>query len=236
MKSRISALVIAGLLLPVFVFSPVLAVESTGDGTSTTNEQTTTETEAQSQKETLTEDQKAELVQRIEKRKEEAKLRLSIAQEKRLKTRCKNAQGLIRVVSGRVKGIETNRAKVHTNLVDRLKQLQTKLQAKGVDTTTFQSQIAELETKIAAFNTDLAVYKQAVADLGNMDDCTTDPAAFKASLEAARAAQLTVKQDALAIRSYLNDTIKPTLKAIRAELEKANDDTAKPAETTEGTN
>lgn len=235
MKSRISLLVMAGLLLPVVALSPVFAMDSTGESTTTTtttNQDSTTQTETQPEKEQLTDTQKQELQQRIEQRKAEAKLRLSAAQEKRIKLRCKNAQGLIRVVSGRVKSIETNRGKVHTNLVDRLNKLQAKVAAKGVDTTTLKSQIAELETKIATFNTDLAVYKQTVADLGNIDDCTADPTAFKASLEDARAALLTVKQDALVIRSYINDTIKPTLKAIRAQLEPATNDSTQPSEGT----
>lgn len=215
MKSRISLVIALGLIVPLFAAVPVFAVDGQDDSSSTTQQDTTTETK----KETLTEQQKKELSERIQKRKSEAKAKLNYTQEKRLKSRCKNAQGLVRSVGSRVKGVETSRGKVHTNLVDRLKSLETKLKSKGVDTTTLQSQITELEAKIATFNADLAVYKQAVSDLGNIEGCTADPAAFKASLEAARSALTKVREDAVAIRSYVKDTIKPTLKEIRAQLE-----------------
>lgn len=226
MKSRIGVLLTIGLLVPLFFVGSVLAI--------TTEATTTTEqpAEATTQTETLNETQKKELSERIQKRKTEAKLRLTTVQQKRIQTRCKNAQGLVKNVSGRVKGIETNRTKVHANLVDRLKNLETKLAAKNVDTAQYKTQIAELEAKIATFNTDMAAYKQAVADLGNIEDCTSDPTAFKASLEVTRAALQKVHDDAVAIRTYVKDTIKPTLTVIRTQLEGAQAVT--PAETTGG--
>ncbi len=207
MKSRISLLLIIGLLAPVFFVGSSLAVEDEATTTDTTTTQPLSQT------------QKQELSERIEKRKAEAKLRLTAAQEKRLEARCKNAQGMVKKVSGRVNGIETNRTKVHTNLVGRLKKLEVRLAEKGLDTTEYKTQITELEAKIATFNTDMAAYKEAVTDLGNIEDCTADAAAFKASLDASRTALQKVYDDALAIRSYVNDTIKPSIKALRAQLE-----------------
>ena len=230
MKSRITALLGAGMLVPLLFAGSVFALAD--QNTTTTPEQTTTETTAQAdtESETLNETQKKELSTRIEKRKAEAKLRLTAVQQKRIQTRCKNAQGLVKKVSGRVKGIETNRTKVHTNMVERLKSLETKLAAKNVDTTQYKAQIAELETKIATFNTDMAAYKQAVSDLGNIEDCTADPTAFNASIEVTLEAIQKVHNDPVAIITYVKDTIKPTLAAIRVQL-----DGAKAVDTTEGT-
>ena len=61
-------------------------------------------------------------------------------------------------------------------------------------------------------------------------DCASDPTSFKASLEKARSLREQVTKDAQEIKSYVNDTIKPTLKEIRAALE------AKEKETTTTTN
>ena len=53
------------------------------------------------------------------------------------------------------------------------------LKAKGVDTTTLESQITELKAKITTYSTDLAAYKQSLTDLKAVD-CKTDPDAFQA--------------------------------------------------------
>jgi hypothetical protein len=107
---------------------------------------------------------------------------------------------------------------VYPNLVDRLNKLETKLAAAGADTTELKTEITMLQTKVDTFKTDLAAYKQSVADLVDMD-CTSDPTGFKASLEDARAGLTKVREDGVAIKTYVNDTIKPTLKSIRASLE-----------------
>lgn len=213
MKTRTYGLIVVALLAPLFVVGTVFAVDTQ---TSQPTENTTTEKE--SKKQTLDEKQKKELSERVQKRKAEAKTKLNTVQDKRLKTRCKNAQGLIRNTHGKVKGVETNRFKIHNNLVDRLKKLQTKLIDKGIDTAALQANITELEARIATFNTDLAAYRQTVEDLGNIEDCTADTDAFKASLEAARTALQKVRGDAVAIRTYVKETVKPTLKDIRAQI------------------
>lgn len=197
-------LLILGLgVLFAFSFLSATVVFAVGDSESSTT--TTTETEKT-------------LAERIAERKAELKTKLTNAEKTRLQAKCKAAQGLVSSVSGRVKGIETSRTQVHKNLINRLTSLSEKLKNKGVDTTELNADIATLQTKIDSFNTDLTTYKQAVSDLAEMD-CKTDPDGFKASLEAARAAREKVTQDSLAIRGYVNDTIKPLLKTIRAQLE-----------------
>ena len=211
-KLRNLGFVLVALLLPLVLVGTVWAQEQPTEPT----QSQTTESEV---KEPLTADQKKAISDRIQQRKAEAKLKLTNAQQKRLQTRCKAGQGAVKKVSGRLNGIETSRTKVHTNLVDRLTSLQTKLAEKSLDTAALQAQITELKAKIATFQTDLATYKQLVSDLGNIEDCTADPTAFKASLEATRTALKKVHDDAVAIRSYVNDTIKPTIKTLRAQLE-----------------
>lgn len=217
MKARISVALGIGLLLPLFAVGAVFAQDS-----SQTTTNTTTQTDDTSTTETkpLTDAQKKEMNARTEKRKAEAKLKLTAVQQKRIQARCKNAQGLVRSVGVKVKGVETSRTKIHANLVERLTELQTKLDAKNVDTTQLKAEIAELKVKIATFDTDLAAYKQLVADLAELD-CTADPAAFKTSLDSARASLQKVRDDAVAVRTYVKDTIKPTLKSIQTQLESA---------------
>lgn len=193
------------LLTPAMPVAVVFAVE--GEETTTTS---TTETNP---------DEKAALQERLAKRKAELNTRLTNAQKLALKGKCKAAQGKLSSVSGRSKGIETSRSKVHANIVKHLTGLSEKLKNKGADTTELDAAVVTLQEKITTFNDDLAIYKQAIADLETMD-CIAEPDGFKASLDTARAALEAVKQDASDIRAYVKDTIKPLLQTIRRALEK----------------
>lgn len=219
MKSRIITVLGIAVLTPVFLIGTVLAVEDPGQTTTTntTTSETKPESTTTTTPKTLSAEEKQKLAERLQKRKEELKTKLTTVQQKRLQTRCKASQGLIQKVSGRQNGLETSRTKVHANLVDRLTKLETKLADKNLDTTELKAQITELQAKIATFKTDLEAYKTAVADLGQMD-CEADPTAFKASLDSSRTALQKVHDDAAAIRAYVKDTIKPTLQKIRAQL------------------
>jgi cell division protein FtsB len=218
--NRKKLLLAAVLVAPLLVFGTVAAhEEETNSDSSTQTEQTTeqTETKKKTGNEGLT------LQQRLNKYKDQAKTRLNAVEKTRIQTKCKASQGVVSRVKGRITGLETSHARVYDNLVSRLTSLSTKLKAKDIDTTTLDAQITELKAKIDTFETDLAKYKEAVSDLAEMD-CTADPDAFKASLETARTLRAQVAKDAQAIRAYLSDTIKPTLKAIRAEVEAKKDE------------
>ena len=211
MKKRF--ITVLALLAFAFVLAP--AALPTVNGQEIQMEQATTT--SNTEETTQPKDPAAEPQARLDKRKADQKTKLTNAQKTRLKGKCKAAQGKVSSVSGRAKGIQTSRAKVHANVVNRLTNLSAKLEAKDADTVELNTMIAELKTKITTFETDLAAYLQTIADLETMD-CVSDPEGFKASLDAARTALETVHNDAKAIRSYLTDTIKPQLVAIRAQL------------------
>lgn len=210
------------LLLTITVIAPILAISTTTLLTAkaavqqTSNNTTSSNSEAETENSTSNEDK--DMSDRIAKRKAEFKEKLTTLQQTRIKNRCKQAQtGGIKSLSGRIKGIETSRNQVYSHLTDRLDKLVDKLKAKGVDTTKLESEIAELKTKIDTFKTDLATYKQEVGDLEGMD-CSSDPTAFKASLETGRTGRQKLFQDGMDIRNYIRDTIKPTLKDIRSQI------------------
>lgn len=202
--------------VPIFATAAIHAEGTNSDTTTTTTQPKTESTENEAAE---TAEQKTERLKRIERHKTELKVRLNAAEKLKLQNKCKASQGSVSSVKGRIKGIETSRAQVHSNLVDRLTKLSERLKEKGVDTATLDADIDVLKTKIDTFNTDLLAYKQSVSDLVNVD-CKTDPDGFKAALLAARTAQAKVAQDGQAIKAYVNDTIKPLLKVIRAEIEK----------------
>lgn len=204
------------ILLAVLFATPLVASSvvfgQTNPETTTTTTQTTETTEAPE-----TPVQKTEREARIKTLKEQQKVRLSVTEKKKIQDKCQAAQGKVSSVSGRIKGAETSRTKVHANLLARMETLLAKLKTKNLDTAQLEASITELKAKIATFNTDLAAYKQSISDL-RLEDCTTDPEGFKAALQASRTNLETVRADAKAVHSYLNETIKPLLKTIRAQV------------------
>lgn len=155
---------------------------------------------------------------RIEKRKAEIKTTLTTVQQKRVQSRCKNAQPLLKVTTEKTIKIQVNRDKIHTDILNKLTSLETKLAASGVDTTAFKVQIADLTTKIETFKADSAAYQQALQDTAALD-CQADPVGFKASLEASRAALKKLQADAVAIRTTVAQNIKPRLAEAKTKLE-----------------
>lgn len=204
-----------GLLVSLLFAVSVLSVTNSSlVGAETT---TTTSTTADTTAETVKPDNK-ELLQRLIDRKTRLKTVLTAAETAKLKLKCVPSQtGSLRSLSGRIQGIETSRREVHKNLVNRLEKLVEKLKVKNVDTAELEAEIVVLKAKIATFDANLSLYKQAITDLKSMG-CVTDPVSFKASLETARTLRETLVMDSAAIKSYVKDTIKPTIKAIRTAL------------------
>lgn len=217
MKTR--NIIFGALLAPLFIFGSVSAHGTQAEHAAEKNQTRVAQTTEES---TLSaEERKAKLQERIAKRKTDLKLRIAATEKQRLQARCKNSTGKFNALDGRIKGIETSRAQVYENLVDRLTKLSEKLQERNVDTSELDAEIAQLQEKIATFQTDLATYKQAVADLKDMGaDCAADAEGFKASLETARSALQKVKADAADIKIFVKETIKPTLKEIRQGIVK----------------
>jgi hypothetical protein len=156
--------------------------------------------------------------QRVQERKEKVKERLSVAKERQVKLRCKAANGLIKSASKRIGSFEAKRKNVYGGAATRLQELSPKLQAAGIDTATFDEQVAILKTKAEAYNTALAGLKTAVEDLGDMD-CAADPQGFMATLMDVKEHREDVIAKGLDFRSYLKNTVKPTLRNIKQQLE-----------------
>lgn len=215
MRKLPKILVVAGLLAPLFVAGIVLAEHSTDSGTGEPRLIAQANTQAAAPQTKTT---KTTLQERIKQHKDALKTPLTAAQTNLIKTRCKAAQGVVSSVSGRIKGLETSRQEVYTNIHNRLTKLATALQNKDISANELQAEVNTLQGKVDTYKTDLDTYKQAVEDLAALD-CAADPTAFKATLEAARTAQQKVAKDMQDIRTYITGTIKPTLEKIRTALE-----------------
>lgn len=163
-------------------------------------------------------DYQSKLQERISKNKEALKSSLTKTQQTRVKARCKLAQVKVKVVNDKVKTFKTNRVGVYEKIAKKLTDLSTKLKNGGVETSELDTQITQLQTLITNFQTDVSELHQHTADLANMN-CQTDPSGFKAALEALRTERESVANDSKAIRSYITDTIKPTLSTLKTSVQ-----------------
>lgn len=157
------------------------------------------------------------LAERVADAKTLYKIKLDAATTARLKLKCKAGQVLVKSLDIRVKATNIEREAAYTEIQTNLKTLLPKLTDANISTTEYVAESTQLDTLIATYKTDLATYQSTLADLSDVT-CVTDPAAFKAALEAARAARIVVAKDAVAIRAYVTTTIKPNLVKIKADL------------------
>ena len=169
---------------------------------------------------------------RLESYKLGFKTKLDEPSKKRIGERCVAAQSAVDKVSTRQETAVKGRSQAYSNIVERLQKLVESLKLKNIDTAELESQIVILETKIEAFNTTYAAYKTAVSDTAKTD-CKADVVAFKAALEKSRSDQKLVVVAAQAVRSYVKDSIKPTLQNIKQQLQAAKPVTAPDASGTD---
>lgn len=212
MKTHLFRIITANIIaasLMVALTIPVSAQENqmTAEPTTVAQPETASTAEVDQKKRT----------ERIAERKAVLKTKLTAAQQKRVQTRCKAAQGRINEAIKKATIVQQNRAKAHAGVVSRLTTFESKVSAQGVDTTDFKAQITTLQTKVATFNADLQLYTEAVNDTAALD-CVADPTAFAASLAASRTALAKVRADTVAIRAHVNDTIKPLMVTVKTKL------------------
>lgn len=222
-------------ITPLLAFGVVSAESSNATGASddaqTTQVTATSETENESEPsedsttKIITPEQKKAALDRIQERKEELKTKLTVAKEERIQARCESAQGKLSSLSGRITGLETSRTQVYANLMNRLSNVQDRLQAQGVDTTELDANIQELQKKIDAFNTSLQEYKTIVGDV-TVGECADDAEGFQASIDAARTALKGLREESVKIREYLKGTVKQTLQTIREQVQARTADQA----------
>lgn len=192
--------------------------ESTLKSNSTDSATTTTSTTSQaSTTPAAMSDDSAGRSSRLENYKKNLKEALTATLKARIVERCVAAQA---IVKGRVTSndaITIARETAYDEIIGNLQSVVTTASEQNVDVTALQANISVLQAKIVSFKAANSTYHQALSDLGAVD-CKTDPTAFKGALEAARADQLAIFTSAKDIRSYLNDTVKVTLKALKTKL------------------
>ena len=206
---RLKAFVATVTLVPALVVVPVAAVANDHAAAQATTNATQTLTTTATQTTTTLQD-------RLQKRKDALATKLTTAQTTMLKARCQAAQTKLTAVRDQAQTGVANRITVYRNIVTNLTTLMTKLD--GVtDTSALKTAVDGLSAKIDDFDNSVATYKETLADILAMD-CASDPTAFRASLDTAKSQQAQLVTDANAIRTYIQETVKPALQTIRTTL------------------
>lgn len=221
MKQKITY-IFALIAFVIALVAPAAAVTAHNeDATSNTSGNSSSESEKESTEAHDTREVNKEFRTRdgrIGEFKKRFKVNLSLSEIERIKLKCVGAQSVVGNLHSKFGSKAKPRTEAYANLQSRLDNLVVVLKAKNVDTTTLEQQITELKARIATFNNDLTVYKEAIADLKDVA-CKSDPTGFQAALLAARTAHDTLLKDIKSIRSYIVETLKPTLQTIKQQME-----------------
>jgi hypothetical protein len=105
------------------------------------------------------------------------------------------------------------------NVYQRLTNLSTRLKGNGLDTSALDEDLATLKTKIEKVSTDYASFVAELKETTNFT-CGQSQGQFMGKLGAARGILMTVRQDRLDVKSYILNTIKPDILALRKQLVK----------------
>lgn len=201
------------LVLSLFIVAPVVSAATTN---------TTTPSSTQNSESADTAEKTP--AERVAAYKTKLAPKLTATQEASLKIKCKPSQGISKVLAAKVVAGDTARVKVYEDITKKLTAITTGLKDADIDTKELVTQQANLAELITTYKKSVKEYTTTLADLNQLD-CVADLVGYKATLETARTSRAVVAKDALAVRTYVTDTIKPALKAAQASL--TNDATDK---------
>lgn len=126
---------------------------------------------------------------------------------------------------------------VFGNVYQRLTNIATRLKGDNLDTTTLANDLATLQTKIDKVSTNYASFISALQTLTSSTGptCGQSQGQFATQLASTRTILLTVRQDRLDVRSYILNTIKPDILALRQQLVKQGQTNSSSGSTTTST-
>lgn len=99
---------------------------------------------------------------------------------------------------------------------DRVAALVTKLEGEGYDVTKLKADLIEYGTKITKFTDDYSIYFAALQESQSFA-CGQSEGDFKVQLQTARTQLKVVHDDAVSIRTFWAETVKPDILALKAQ-------------------
>lgn len=147
----------------------------------------------------------------------EYKQEIGTGEQERIKLRCLAVQANITSLSTRVADVQSKRKAAYETIITDVNTLIDGLKNQAFETSTLEQNTKELDDKISAYEKNMASYKQTLEDLATID-CSQDPATFKAALQSARRVHTDLIGQVADIRSYILNSLKPTMQQVREEL------------------
>ena len=133
--------------------------------------------------------------------------------------RCEAARAKTTEQLKKFDGMKSEQDAKYARFMAKLQVLINKLKGDGVDVTQLEEDKASLNVLTTELSNELGKYADSVEVVqASAPNCTSDQAAFKKALQAARTQMTVVRTKAQAIRTFITRTLQPDLKEARAEL------------------
>jgi chromosome segregation ATPase len=163
--------------------------------------------------------QMQETRENIKETKEEWKEKREENQEQR----CEVAEGRIDNKINKFDENKENHVERYRHIKEAVSNLVTRLKEKGLDTGNLEKYLTELDSKIKDMASDYQTFIDKLKATKSFA-CGNSNGDFLAALNEAKSARLTVWQDAVEIRKYIIETIRPEMKRLRDQLQSKSTD------------
>ncbi len=132
--------------------------------------------------------------------------------------RCDLAEGRISNKISKFDENKENHIERYKHIKEAVSNLVSRLKEKGLDTGNLEKYLTELDSKINDMASDYQAFISKLKETQSFA-CGESNGDFASKLNEAKAARLTVWQDAVEIRKYIIETIRPEMKRLRDELQ-----------------
>lgn len=175
--------------------------------------------------------ERQEVLDNLRQQKEEFKK----LKEKFTEERCARIQERLQNREANFEEVKEKHLSVYANLVERINKFLDRFKEKGLSTTTLETHLADLESRIEKFKDDYAAYEAKLQGLKGLT-CGHAEGEFKAGLLETKTLLKTVHADAADIRTFVRETILADIKALKAQMPKAEEKAAEVNETEDEAN
>lgn len=158
-----------------------------------------------------------ERASRINIYKERFQEELTIAQQQRIASRCRNSQIVVDLLQTRTETVLTSRQVVYGRITNNIETLINRLQLAGVNTDDIEQTLTELSQSVNAHEASVLENTVTLSDISAIN-CEDDPQAFQSALVAARQQRATLFAQSQEIRSFIQDELIVALQQAKNEL------------------
>jgi len=203
-KKLLFALAIASLAMTSVAFA---------EDVTTTSE--TSKTNLQTQREELR-GRRAEIRDERVASAEERQTARQAKRDESIEQRCARIQERVMERSANFEGRKNGHMAVYENMTNRISKFIERLSGQGYDVSKIQADLVVLKEKIQKFSTDFAAQAAKLGETKNLA-CGHSDGEFRSGLLGVRTMMQGVRADAMDIRKYMLNTVRPDIQALRKQ-------------------